>query len=121
MHVALLQSLNGNELMAQAHRLYGASLQDARGIWNKFGGRLDWDSRAIVGDDRNFGGRGGASSGEIFHAAPNIDHAQQFVKADVAEWMQWLRDYIGYDGWRHGSIFHRKCKKPIAPQLIIWG
>ena len=75
-------------------------LQDEKGIWNTFGGRLDWDSRAIVGDDRNFGGRGGASSGELFPAAPNVDHSQNFVKSDVIQWMQWLRDFVGYDGWR---------------------
>lgn len=75
-------------------------LQDEKGVWNRFGGRLDWDSRAVVGDDRNFGGRGGASSGELFPAAPNIDHSQSFVKSDIKEWMQWLREYVGYDGWR---------------------
>ncbi len=35
-----------------------ASRQDARGAWTQFGGRLDWDARAIVRDDRAFGGRG---------------------------------------------------------------
>ena len=35
-----------------------ASRQDACGAWNQFGGRLDWDARAIVRDDANFGGRG---------------------------------------------------------------
>lgn len=35
-----------------------ASHQDSAGVWNQFGGRLDWCSRAIVGDDRNFNGRG---------------------------------------------------------------
>jgi len=75
-------------------------LQDERGIWNKFGGKMDWDSRAICGDDQNFGGRGGPSSGDIFHAAPNVDHTQTFVKADLSEWLLWLKDSVGYDGWR---------------------
>ncbi len=35
-----------------------ASHQDSAGVWNQFGGRLDWCARAIVGDDRNFRGRG---------------------------------------------------------------
>ena len=35
-----------------------ASRQDARGAWTKFGGRLDWDARAIVRDDSTFRGRG---------------------------------------------------------------
>ena len=37
-----------------------ASHQDAAGLWNQYGGRLDWDARAIVRDDHNFGGRGGS-------------------------------------------------------------
>ena len=40
----------------------------------------------------------GASTG--FGAAPNIDHAQPFVKRDLCEWMSWLRSHVGFDGWR---------------------
>ncbi len=35
-----------------------ASQQDGKGVWNQYGGRLDWDARAIVRDDHNFGGKG---------------------------------------------------------------
>lgn len=35
-----------------------ASHQDGKGIWNQYGGRLDWDALAIVRDDRKFGGKG---------------------------------------------------------------
>ncbi|CAL2231671.1 unnamed protein product [Prunus armeniaca] len=46
-------------------------------------------------------GRGNKSSGECFHAAPNIDHSQDFVRKDIKEWLHWLsREEIGYDGWR---------------------
>ena len=58
-----------------------------------------------MGDDRTFGGRGSPSSGELFPAAPNVDHSQSFVKEDIKEWMQWLREYIGYDGWRLTTVF----------------
>ena len=77
-----------------------AHFQDERGLWNKFGGKLDWDSRAIVCNDPNFGGRGNHSDGDFFHAAPNIDHSQPFVKADLEDWMSWLMREVGYDGWR---------------------
>ncbi|XP_047176147.1 alpha-amylase 3, chloroplastic-like [Vigna umbellata] len=46
------------------------------------------------------GGRGNKSSGDNFHAAPNIDHSQEFVRKDLKEWLLWLRREIGYDGWR---------------------
>lgn len=87
-----------------------ASEQDEGGIWNKYGGKLAWDARAIVGDDKTFRGRGNRSSGDSFGAAPNIDHSQEFVKRDLSEWLVWLRTNIGFDGWRldfvkgfHGS------------------
>lgn len=37
----------------------------------------------LPGDDPNFRGRGNRSSGDIFAAAPNIDHSQEFVKRDL--------------------------------------
>lgn len=36
-------------------------------------------------------GRGNKSSGDNFHAAPNIDHSQDFVRKDIKEWLHWLR------------------------------
>ncbi|KAM0987281.1 hypothetical protein ACFX13_011636 [Malus domestica] len=77
-----------------------AEYQNQNGVWNIFGGRLNWDERAVVADDPHFQGRGNKSSGDSFHAAPNIDHSQDFVRKDIREWLCWLRDDIGYDGWR---------------------
>ncbi|XP_072993431.1 alpha-amylase 3, chloroplastic [Typha latifolia] len=77
-----------------------AHFKNQNGIWNIFGGRLNWDDRAIVADDPHFQGRGNKSSGDNFHAAPNIDHSQDFVRKDIKEWLQWLRKEVGYDGWR---------------------
>lgn len=39
-------------------------------------------------------------AGDFFHAAPNIDHSQKFVRKDIIEWMKWLRTDFGFDGWR---------------------
>lgn len=77
-----------------------AQFKNQNGIWNIFGGRLNWDDRAIVADDPHFQGRGNKSSGDNFHAAPNIDHSQEFVRNDLKEWLCWMRKEIGYDGWR---------------------
>ncbi|CAM8912765.1 unnamed protein product [Rhodiola kirilowii] len=77
-----------------------AHYQNKNGVWNIFGGRLNWDERAVVADDPHFQGRGNKSSGDCFHAAPNIDHSQDFVRKDINQWLRWLRDEIGYDGWR---------------------
>lgn len=77
-----------------------AQYQNQNGVWNIFGGRMNWDDRAVVADDPHFQGRGNKSSGDNFHAAPNIDHSQEFVRKDLKEWLCWLRKEIGYDGWR---------------------
>ncbi|QCD90495.1 alpha-amylase [Vigna unguiculata] len=77
-----------------------AHYQNKNGVWNIFGGYLDWDDSAVVSDDPHFQGRGNTSSGDSFHAAPNIDHSQEFVRKDLKEWLCWLRKEIGYDGWR---------------------
>lgn len=39
----------------------------------------------------NIKGRGNKSSGDNFHAAPNIDHSQEFVRKDLKDWLRWLR------------------------------
>ncbi|XP_042010891.1 uncharacterized protein LOC121759393 isoform X2 [Salvia splendens] len=77
-----------------------AQKQSPNGVWNIFGGKLSWGPEAIVCDDPNFQGRGNPSSGDIFHAAPNVDHSQDFVRRDIKEWLNWLRNDIGFDGWR---------------------
>ncbi|KAK6922063.1 Alpha-amylase, C-terminal beta-sheet [Dillenia turbinata] len=55
-----------------------AHYQNINGVWNIFGGHLNWDDHAVVADDLHFQGRGNKSSGDNFHAAPNIDHSQDF-------------------------------------------
>ncbi|ERM99977.1 hypothetical protein AMTRI_Chr10g224780 [Amborella trichopoda] len=77
-----------------------AQKQSPNGVWNIFGGKLAWGPEAIVCDDPNFQGLGNPSSGDIFHAAPNVDHSQEFVRRDIKEWLNWLRSEIGFDGWR---------------------
>ncbi|KAG0557919.1 hypothetical protein KC19_11G166400 [Ceratodon purpureus] len=77
-----------------------AQKQGPNGVWNRFGGKLAWGPEAIVRDDPNFQGQGNPKCGDFFHAAPNIDHSQDFVRKDIIEWMKWLRTDFGFDGWR---------------------
>ena len=50
--------------------------------------------------DDHFHGTGHRSTGECFHAAPNIDHENENVRGDLAEWITWLMDDFGYSGFR---------------------
>ncbi|XP_057993749.1 uncharacterized protein LOC110658900 isoform X2 [Hevea brasiliensis] len=98
-----IEEMHSHDLLALGdvvlnHRC--AHKQSPNGVWNIFGGKLAWGPEAIVCDDPNFQGRGNPSSGDIFHAAPNIDHSQDFVQRDIKVWLNWLRNDIGFDGWR---------------------
>ena len=102
LHMHPLCPLHAVDFQTSEYHRHSAEtcLQDKNGIWNQFGGRMAWDAKAIVLNDRKFKGRGNRASGASFDAAPNIDHSQAFVKQDLSEWLQWLRTEIGFDGWR---------------------
>lgn len=53
-----------------------ATYQSSDGKWNKFGGRLAWDSSAICNNNPAWGGGGAHKTGDDYPAAPNIDHTQ---------------------------------------------
>eukprot|EP01026_Neomeris_dumetosa_P067015 TRINITY_DN6517_c0_g1_i8.p1 TRINITY_DN6517_c0_g1~~TRINITY_DN6517_c0_g1_i8.p1 ORF type:complete len:559 (-),score=98.34 TRINITY_DN6517_c0_g1_i8:29-1705(-) len=99
--------LHENNLMSIAdivvnHRC--AHHQGSDGKWNVFGGRLAWDASAICCNDHNFGGRGNHKTGEMYAAAPNIDHTNQKVRNDIIEWLNYLRKSVGFDGWRFDFV-----------------
>ncbi|GFR49731.1 hypothetical protein Agub_g11888 [Astrephomene gubernaculifera] len=81
-----------------------ASNQGGDGKWNKFGGRLAWDASAICSNNPAFGGRGNPKQGDDYAAAPNIDHSQERIRNDIANWMKYLRNSIGFDGWRFDFV-----------------
>ncbi|KAL3157728.1 alpha-amylase [Trebouxia sp. C0010 RCD-2024] len=102
-----------------------AQQQDKSGIWNVFGGKMAWDAKAIVVNDRKFKGRGNRATGDEFAAAPNIDHMQDYVRKDLTEWLEWLRDDIGFDGWRfdfvrgYGGQFVREYVLATEPHFVV--
>ena len=100
---ALITAMHDTGLKAIAdivinHRC--ASQQGPDGKWNKFGGRLAWDASVVCCNNPAFGGRGNPKQGEDYTAAPNIDHTQEHVRKDYVEWLKFLRNSIGFDGWR---------------------
>ncbi len=86
-------------------------MQDEAGRWNKYGGRLPWDTSAICCNNAVFGGTGNHKTGEDYVAAPNIDHTQDFVRKDIIKWLKLLRS-IGFDGFRFDFV-----KGYSAPQF----
>ena len=84
-----------------------ADEQNENGVWNKFrddiphpGRRIDWGPWAIAGNDPDYHGKGHADSGADYGPSPDLDHYNEDVKGSIADWLVWLRDYIGFEGWR---------------------
>ena len=74
------------------------------GKWNKFGGRLALDKSYICNNNPSFGGTGAHKIQEDYVAAPNLDHSQERVRNDIKAWLKWLRNNVGFDGWRFDFV-----------------
>lgn len=81
-----------------------AEAQDEQGRWNRYTGRMAWDQRAITTDNPEFGGRGNGGTGEDYGPAPNIDHTQDWVRKDLKEWLHWMKNDVGFGGWRFDFV-----------------
>mmetsp|Transcript_14347 Transcript_14347/g.38439 ORF Transcript_14347/g.38439 Transcript_14347/m.38439 type:complete len:543 (+) Transcript_14347:41-1669(+) len=77
-----------------------ASLKSPNGQWTQFGGKYNWDDRAVICNDPSFHGRGHQGTGVPLSIAPNIDHQQDFVKRDIIDWLNRLRHDVGFDAYR---------------------
>lgn len=60
-----------------------------------------WPPSSVCSDDEWGQGEGAADTGKTYHAARDIDHTQSYVRESVSGWLDHLRNYIGYDGWRY--------------------
>lgn len=77
-----------------------AEFQNSNGVYNVFGGKLAWDDKAIVANDTKFQGKGNLSNYKLFNGAPNIDHSQENIQKDIIDWITWLKNDIGFHGFR---------------------
>lgn len=102
-----------------------ASHQEA-GIWNVFhhaSGKATWEKWALSTND--YGGTGRADTGDDFGAAPDIDHTQPKVREDIVAWLSWLKNDIGFDGWRfdytkgYGAAFVKEYVARTSPSFSV--
>ena len=90
----------------------------AEGAWNVYadldadGEPVHWGQWAITCDDPAFYGKGGPDSGENYGPAPDLDHANPELRFTLKRWMAWLRDEIGFGGFRFDFV------RGFAPEYV---
>ncbi|MEO0898683.1 MAG: starch-binding protein [Bacteroidota bacterium] len=67
-----------------------------------------WGCWAVTAQDE-WGQNGGNpcgnwDTGDNYSAARDIDHTNATVQNDIITWMNWLKNTIGFDGWRYDYI-----------------
>jgi len=67
-----------------------------------------WGPWAVCKDDEwaNNGGNptGNYDTGEKYEAGRDLDHTNVTVQNDIKAWMYWLKNTIGFDGWRYDLV-----------------
>ncbi|GAB4820889.1 hypothetical protein N2152v2_007935 [Parachlorella kessleri] len=88
-----------------------ADEQDENGQWthyrddvDHYGRHIDWGKWAITCNDPDFQGEGNPDSGEDYGAAPDLDHMNEELRNSLVDWMLWLRDVVGFQGWRFDFV-----------------
>ena len=71
---------------------------------SRSGRRLDWGEFAIVGDHPVFPGKGGDDSGDTIDIAPDLDHSNEEIREAIVEWLNWLKEDIGFSGYRFDYV-----------------
>lgn len=80
-------------------------IESGRMVWGHYN---DCDPQEIINGD---GGAGGNDDGESGFS-PNVAHQNLVVKSQLKEWLSWLKNPIGFDGWRYDYV------KGFAPNNI---
>jgi alpha-amylase len=80
-------------------------VESGKMIWGKAN---DCNPSEIISND---GGGGGSDDGGS-DFTPNIAHSNANVRVQIIDWLKWLKNDIGFDGWRYDYV------KGLSPDRI---
>lgn len=63
-----------------------------------------WGSSSVCKGDEWTGATGNYDSGDGYSAARDLDHSNATVQTDIKAWLNWLKNTIGFDGWRYDYV-----------------
>ncbi|OJJ16367.1 alpha-amylase [marine bacterium AO1-C] len=77
-------------------------------------GTLDWadftnpafadNAQAITPEDEWGKGTGNPDTGADFNAGRDLDHTNASVQTEIKQWMAWLKNDVGFTGWRYDFV-----------------
>jgi alpha-amylase len=65
---------------------------------------FDDNRRAVTRDDEWGQGTGNWDTGDGYSAARDLDHTYYDVQNEIKNWMSWLKNTIGFSGWRYDYV-----------------
>ncbi len=71
-----------------------------------------WGCWAVVSNDGWNGACGNPDTGDLYGPARDIDHTNTQVQQDIIDWLNWLKNDIGFSGWRYDYV------RGFAPSYI---
>ena len=73
--------------------------------WADFSNPAFADNRRAVTRDDEWGqGTGAYDTGDGFNAGRDLDHTNGSVQTQIKGWQGWLKNTVGFDGWRYDYV-----------------
>jgi alpha-amylase len=71
-------------------------------------GTYQLTNQHICNSDEYSGQKGGNDDGENYGSARDLCHSDEYVQKTVIAYLKWMKDEMGYDGWRYDMVkgFH---------------
>ena len=65
---------------------------------------FDDNKRAVTNNDEWGSGTGNYDTGDSYAAARDLDHTYGDVQNEIKNWLSWLKNNVGFKGWRYDYV-----------------